>query len=267
MKNRSSQINKAIFNHCQLLLLCCLLPLSTLCQSDEAVPAPAPTSKTEAATQTQPFDDIGAPNDGKQKEKPRIEDLGKAKYRIGVIKIDKARRLITVPGVMLPYEEGKPIEFMATMKQGYKSYESVLSLQTNAFEFNLACILIGLDPGKAVSSKFHFDPQPVQGDPVSIKVSWQKNGKQVEYDVIDLLKLGEAKPGKPTVWSYTGSMFVEGDRYLAQMDGVLIGLIHDPASIIEHKKGLAIGNWASIAIDPDIAPPGGQEIIISIQGL
>ena len=263
MKNLTCQFNKVIFNHCQLLLLCFLLSLSTVSLSDEAA------AKIEAATeiQAQPFDDIGTPNDGRQKEKPRIEDLGKARYRIGAIKIDKTRRLITVPGVMLPYEEGKMIEFMATMKQGYKAYESVLSLETNAFEFNLACILIGLDSKKAVLSKFHFDPQPVQGDPVSIQVSWEENGKRVEYDVIDLLKIGETKPDKPTVWSYTGSMFVDGDRYLAQMDGVLIGLIHDPASIIEHKKGLAIGNWASIAIDPDIAPPGGQEIIISIQGI
>ena len=263
MKNRICQINKGTFNSCQLLLLCFLLPQSTVCLSDEVAPAP----KIEAATEAQPFDDIGAPNDGRQKEKPRIEDLGKEKYRVGAIKIDKARRLITIPGVMLPYEEGKMIEFMATMKQGYKSYESVLSLETNAFEFNLACILIGLDSKKAVLSKFHFDPQPVQGDPVSIKVSWEKNGKRLEYDVIDLLKIGETKPAKPTVWSYTGSMFVEGDRYLAQMDGVLIGLIHDPASIIEHKKGLAVGNYGSITIDPDIAPQGGQEIIISIQGL
>jgi hypothetical protein len=263
MKDRTCQVNKAIFNRCQLLFLCFLLPLSTACLSDEAV------AKIEAATkaQPQPFDDIGEPKDGRQKEKPKIEDLGKARYRIGTIIIDKARRLITIPGVMLPYEEGKMIEFMATMKQGYKSYESVFSLEANAFEFNLACILIGLDPEKAVSSKFHFDPQPVQGDPVSIKVSWEKNGKSVEYDVIELLKTGETKPDKPSVWSYTGSMFVEGDRYLAQMDGVLIGLIHDPASIIEHKKGLAVGNWGSIAIDPGIAPHGGQEIIISIQGL
>jgi len=263
MRNRSCQFNKTIFKRYQLVLLCFLLPLSTVCLSDEV----APVSKIEAATEAQPFDDIGVPNDGRQKVKPRIEDLGKEKYRVGAIKIDKTRRLITIPGVMLPYEENKMIEFMATMKQGYKAYESVLSLETNAFEFNLACILIGLDSKKAVLSKFHFDPQPVQGDPVSIKVSWVKNGKRVEYDVIDLLKIGETKLDKPTVWSYTGSMFVEGDRYLAQMDGVLIGLIHDPASIIEHKKGLAGGNWESIAINPDIAPQGGQEIVISIQGV
>jgi hypothetical protein len=259
MKNWVSKINKGIFHSCQLLLLCLLLPLSTVCLSDEGAPV--------IETATQPFDEVGVPNDGKVKEKPRVEDLGKEKYRIGAIKVDKAKRLITIPGVMLPYEEGKAIEFMATMKQGYKSYESVMSLEANAFEFNLACILIGLDSRKSVAPKFHFDPQPVQGDPVSIKVAWEKNGKMVEYDVIELLKVGETKSVIPSVWSYTGSIFDDSDRYLAQMDGVLIGLIHDPASIIEHKTGIGVGNWGSVIVDPDNAPQSGQTLIISIQGL
>jgi len=254
MKNLT-HLNKGFFSRCQLFLLCFLLPLSSTCLPDEAAPEIQPQS----------FGDVGMPNDGRVKEKPRIEDLGKGRYRIGAIKIDKAKRLITMPGVMLPYGEGKAIEFMATMKQGYKSYESVLSLEVNAFEFNLACILIGLDSKRSVPSEFHFDPKPVEGDPVSIKVAWKKNGKLVEYDVIDLLKAGKVKSEKPSVWSYTGSMFVEGDRYLAQMDGVLIGLIHDPASIIEHKKGVGIGNWGMLTVDSDVAPKSGQALVIKIQ--
>lgn len=261
MKNQSRQLSEIIFKNYRLLLLCVLLPFSTTCFADEGA------SATGAANEVQPFDDIGMQNDGKMKVKPTVEELGKEKYRIGSIQVDKAKRLITVPGVMLPHEEGKAIEFMATMKQGYKSYESVISLDANAFEFNLACILIGLDAKKAVPPKFHFDPQPVQGDPVSIKVSWKKNGKQVEYDVLELLKAGETKAEIPSVWSYTGSAFDDHDRYMAQMDGVLIGVIHDPASIIEHKKGLGVGQWGSLMVNPDIAPQGGHEVVVSIQSL
>jgi len=54
---------------------------------------------------------------------------------------------------------------------------------------------------------------------------------------------------------------------MAQIDGVLIGLIHDPASIIEHREGIGIGNWGNIAIDPERAPAGGQEIVLQIQGV
>ena len=252
MKDQFRCVNKGFFNRGQLFLLCLLLPLTTVCLS-------------EAATKLNPPPPMEEQNDGRMKVKPRIEDLGDERYRIGAIEIDKAKRLITIPGVMLPYEKGKIIEFIATMKQGYKSYESVMSLEADAFEFNLACILIGLNSKKAESPKFHFDPNPVLGDPVSIKVGWQKNGKQLEYDVIELLKSGETKPVKPSQWSYTGSMFVDGDHYLAQMDGVLIGLIHDPSSIIEHKEGLALGNYGSIMVDPDSAPENGQALTIKIQ--
>ena len=207
------------------------------------------------------------PNDGTMKQPPTVEKMGKEIFRVGAITVDKSKRQITVPGKMLPYEENKAIEFVATMRQGYKAYESVLMLDANAFEFNLACILIGLDAKNSIAAKFHFDPEPVEGDKVSIRVGWQGKSHWIEQDVVNLLKVAEKKPASPSVWSYTGSMFLEGDRYLAQMDGVLIGLIHDPASIIEHREGIAIGNWGDIAIDSKMAPSSGQDIILKIQSL
>jgi len=207
------------------------------------------------------------PNDGRMTEEPSVQELGGDRFRIGAITVDRSTRLITLPGKMIPYEEGKPIEFVATMRQGYKAYESVLALDANAFEFNLACILIGLDPDKASNVEYHFDPNPIAGDKVAIRVGWRVNEQWVEMDVAELVKVGEEKPATPSVWVYTGSRFIEGDRYMAQMDGVLIGLIHDPASIIEHREGIGIGNWGSIAIDPELAPAGGQEIVLQVQAI
>jgi hypothetical protein len=211
--------------------------------------------------------EIGEPNDGRMTQKPSVQELDKDQFQIGSIKLDKRKRLITVPGRMIPYEEGKPIEFVATMKQGYKAYESVLMLDANAFEFNLACILIGLDPDKASAAKFHFDPDPIEGDRLSIRVGWQENDQWIEKDLAELVRVGEEKPATPSVWIYTGSQFVDGDRYMAQMDGVIIGLIHDPASIIEHREGIGIGDWGSIAIDSDAAPGGGQQILLRVQAI
>jgi hypothetical protein len=210
---------------------------------------------------------IGEHEDGRMKEKPQIEDLGGGNYRIGAIKVDKNAQQITVPGIMLPYEEGKAIEFLATTWQGFKSYESVFELKSNAFEFNLACILIGLDAKRGVAPRYHFDPESVKGDPVSVRVVWQQHGDTHEHDVVELLKTGEQKPSIPSVWSYTGSAFVEGDRYLAQMDGVLIGLVHDPASIIEHREGLGLGNWGMLVIDKSLAPDSATPVSLIIRRL
>ena len=246
------------------LLTLFLLTLSSVCLSDELQPPIMPPEDSSLS-------EMGELTDGRVKQKPQIEKLGNEKYRIGSIRIDKTKRLITIPGKMLSYEGGKAIEFLATMKNGYKSYESVFMLDVNAFEFNLACILIGLDSSHAVPAKFHFDSEPVKGDPVSIRVSWESNGKRVDYDVIELLTTGDANPDTatvpslPSIWSYTGSMFVEGDQYLAQMEGVLVGLVHDPASIIEHRTGLGLGNYGFVTIDASRAPQRGQEILITIQ--
>ena len=238
----------------QLILLVFLSLLGSVCWSAEVTPAVENTVPNE-------------PNDGRMTREPSVQKLGNEQFKIGAIVVDRSKRLITVPGSMIPYEEGKPIEFVATMRQGYKAYESVLTLDANAFEFNLACILIGLDPDKASSVEYHFDPNPIAGDKVSIRVGWRENGQWLEMDVADLVKVGEEKPASPSVWVYTGSRFIEGDRYMAQMDGVLIGLIHDPASIIEHREGIGIGNWGNIAIDPELAPAGGQEIVLQVQGI
>jgi len=244
-----------------LFLLIFLSLWGPACWSDESKPVLKVAFENAIPTE------MGEPNDGKMTQQPGVEELGGEKFRINTIMVDRGKRLITVPGRMIPYEENKPIEFVATMKQGYKSYESILMLDANAFEFNLACILIGLDADKASAAKFHFDPDPVEGDKVSIRISWQEKGQWIEMDVADLVKIGEEKPATPSVWVYTGSAFIDGDRYLAQMDGVLIGLIHDPASIIEHREGIGIGNWGSIAIDSELAPAGGQEILLKVQSL
>ena len=210
---------------------------------------------------------MNKPNDGRMGDRPQVEPMGEERYRIGSIRVDKTRRRISVPGVMLPFDDNKPIEFLASMKQGHKSYESVLSLDANAYEFNLACILIGLDAERSILPKFHFDAEPIIGDPVSIRVSWQEGAATYEYDVVELLKLGKEKPEKPSQWSYTGSAFIDGGRYLAQMDGVLIGLIHDPASIIEHREGLGIGNWGSLTVDARLAPASNQPLVLEIRHL
>ena len=243
---------------------CVLLALVGLLIKPSMAQQPVPADTAPGGYQPEV---IGEPEDGRMKEKPRIEDLGGERYRIGAILVDKANHRFTVPGVMLPYGEGKAIEFLATTNQGFKSYESVFSLNSNAFEFNLACILIGLEAKRAVAPRFHFDPQPAKGDSVSVRVSWEQQGNTHEHDAVELLKSGEKSPDTPSTWSYIGSAFIQGDRYLAQMDGVLIGLVHDPASIIEHREGIGLGNWGMLVVNGSKAPATGTPITLTVNRL
>jgi hypothetical protein len=201
-----------------------------------------------------------APNENDNK--PQIQELGDQRYQIGSIIIDKKRKEFSVSGVVLRKEP--PLEFVAVTKGGNKAYESLLELNANAFEFNLACILIGLDSKKSQPSKFHFDPSPVQGDAVNVLVSWQSKDKNTTIAVADIFK-NEKMPAISDKWIYTGSSFTENNIYLAEMDGTLIGFSHDPASIIEHKEGIGLGDYGSVTINSSTVPAVGEMVKIIVK--
>ena len=194
---------------------------------------------------------------------PPVKDLGNGKYRIGAIELDKTNLRFTIPGTILDIAD-QPLEYIAVTKGGLKAYESLLELQANAYEFNLACILIRLDNKNARLPEFHFDPKPVPGDQVKITIQWMQGeaSKSVgaEQIVLEGGKLVESKR-----WSYTGSTFDPDNRYLAEMAGTLIGFVHDPSSIIEHQDGLGLGQYGEVLANHAILPPPGTAVYLTVE--
>jgi len=194
-------------------------------------------------------------------KKPNIEDLGKGRYRIGSIIVNKPEKSFQVPGEILRLQP--PLEFLAVTKGGMKGYESLLELDVNAFEFNLACILIGLDKEKAKAPEFHFSEEPAQGDPVSIWISWEQDGKNVRIPASNSLLEGEKTINNN--WVYSASGFTPSGEYLASVDGTLVGFVHDPASIIEHTKGLGLGNYGAVSGNAAVLPAVGSKILFTVE--
>ncbi|MCP3869197.1 MAG: hypothetical protein GY703_14070 [Gammaproteobacteria bacterium] len=203
---------------------------------------------------------VGAGPD--QQQSPGIIDQGDGRFAIGNIVLDKPDRSFTIPGQIL--RVNGPLEYLAVTTGGLKSYESLLELNVTAFEFNTACLLIGLDPDNSRPSPYHFDPNPVVGDEVKISVSWTLDSKPVEYDAADLLTVRESVAA-PGGWSYTGSGFTRENRYLAHLDGTLIGFAHDPASVIEHGKGLGLGDYGAVNGHQGRLPPVGTEVVLTVR--
>jgi len=193
---------------------------------------------------------------------PQVEDLGGGRYRIGTIEVDKEARKFTVPGTVIALADGTPIEYLAISRVGSKAYESLVQLDVSAVEFNLACILIGLDRDKAVRPQQHFDPVEVTGDVVDIRISWQGEDGAREMEIERLLK--DTTDAADHVWVYTGSSFLLDGRYLAEIIGTLIGVVHDPGSIIQHQRGLGLGNYGAVTMDPDTVPPGGTPVSVMV---
>jgi hypothetical protein len=196
--------------------------------------------------------------------KPAIEDLGNGKLRIGNISLDRNERSFSLPGVV--YRHAPPLEFLAAPIRGYKVYESLLVIDTNAIEFNTACILIGLDNKEAVLPNYQSDDTRIKGQPVAITVSWEQNGERVSVPAERLLTVNGEEAG-PAEWVYLGSQFTPDNRYLAHLDGILIGVVHDPGSVIEHRTGLGLERYGAVAANPRVAPPEGTRVRMTIKNV
>lgn len=183
--------------------------------------------------------------------KVTLARLGGNRFRVGNIVIDKNAKSFEVPGKFLRTEP--PIEFLAVAKNGKRGYESLLEFDVNVYEFNLACILIGLDTHKGLPPKQHFDPTPVMGDAVEIRLSWEVGGTTTEHSASDFFLVDNQKLADGN-WVYTGSRFTP-QGYLADMaGGTLVGFVHDPASIIEHGQGFGPQSYGGLKLDKALMP-------------
>jgi hypothetical protein len=190
-----------------------------------------------------------------------VEDLGEGRYRLGVIEINQAQGRFEVPGVINRHDG--PLEFLATTEGAQKAYESLIELQTNAHNFNLACILIGLTEAGATRPRMHFDPEPVQGDPVDVEVSWRDAQQLVTRRAAELFQL-DGKPVKSHRWRYIASHFGPDGRYIAEELGTLIGFVHDEDSIIQHREGLGLNDYGGVKLNMELVPAVGYPVRVAV---
>lgn len=190
-----------------------------------------------------------------------IEDLGDERFRIGQIIVDRANGSFTVPGRVAHLDD--PLEYVAVAEGGVKGYESLLELKTSADEFQLACILIGLDDADAVKPRYQFDERTVVGQPVAIDISWESDDEMRTFAITDVLSM-QADAKAAADWVYIGSFTAENGEFMAAMVGTLIGFVHDPYAIIEHKNGLAIGAYGMITGNASLLPPEGAPVTMSV---
>jgi hypothetical protein len=193
-----------------------------------------------------------------------VTDLGDNRYQIGAIVADRDAAEFSVPGEILDLD--RPLEYVAVSEGGRKAYESLLMVSASATEFNLACILIGLDAAKSTLPKYQFDREPLRGQAVEVFVEWEGSKGTVRKPAGALMSRDGA-PVDADDWVYTGGATMEGDPpvYLSESLGTLVGFVHDPASIIEHREGLGIGAYGSLQGNPESSPPKGSAVRLVVR--
>jgi len=210
---------------------------------------------------------------------PAAEDLGGGRYRIGRIEVDKGAARFTVPGRVLRLDP--PLEYLAVTPGGYKAYESLLELDAGGVEFNLACILIGLDAEGAQRPEYQFDPRPAKGQRVAVSVGWDAAGSAQRVSAAEALAGATPGAGRPTDgpglpaerpiqkptddWVYIGSFFLQDGAYAAAQIGTLVGFVHDPAAVIEHRPGLGIGSYGSVGGNKALPWAVGTPVVLTVE--
>jgi len=202
------------------------------------------------------------PVDEGEAQAPPMEQIGEKRYRIGEIIVDQAAAEFTLPGTVLHLSG--PLEYLAVARDGLKEYESLLELAASPTEFNLACILIGLDDKNSVKPRYQFDERKAEGQAVSISIAWQKDGKTISISGANAMSVGDDVFADDS-WVYIGSMTSEdGQQFMANMTGTLIGFVHDPYSVIDHRNGAAIGSYGLLTANEGVLPPEGSTVSLTV---
>lgn len=194
-----------------------------------------------------------------------IEKIGEHRYRLDAIEIDTLQRTLTINGRS---NDVTTLEFIANTPGGMKAYESALTLETTAVKFNAALMLIGLDPANARRTTRALDQTPPGGDPVEITVEWSRDGERIQVGADQLIydkPAGSVLTG--TTWVYTGSAFIPQVGYLADLDGVLIGFVHNPSPVIESPRGLGTRRYGDLVLNPDLRLTPGTPVRLTVKAV
>jgi hypothetical protein len=194
-----------------------------------------------------------------------IQKLADNVYRLGKIHIDTAKKEVTVSGTV---NSVRVLEFIANTRGGMKAYESALTLDTDGIDFNTALLLIGFDVTHSRQPRRHFDPTTPEGDRASLTLEW-KRGSETRRSPVEELLYDDVthQPAPLGAWVYTGSAILANGRYLANVDGVLIGFVHSPAPIIEQVEGVGVSRYGQIIMNPNIGLDPETPIILTVKYL
>jgi hypothetical protein len=243
----------------RVIALCGALVLASGPSAQSTAGSPAQSSAPAAAAPPPPFATGRAPPVGE------LKPLGKDRYQVGRIVVDKKAARFTVPGRVLVLD--RPLEYLATTPKGMKDYETLLEVDATGSEFNLACILLGLERDPRQGPFYQFSEAPLVGPKVLVSIAWQDGNKRREISAAEALldPKGDVRP-ESVEWVYTGSLSMPPDgQFAADITGTLIGFVHDANSIIESVAGLGIGAYGSVSGNAALLPPVGAPIELIVQ--
>ena len=206
-----------------------------------------------------------------QEPGPQVERIDENLFRVGTIMVDTAKREVAVPGIVNTVARGGPLEFLANTQgnapgePGWRAYESAVQFDTDAVTFNLALVLIGLDSSDAIDGR-NFDMD--KADRAQIRIAWDDDdGPRTVRAEEMLYNRDTGKTLTRSDWVYTGSYFLEDGRYLADVEGILVGFIHRSAPILEYPLNEGVGTYGHVVFNPELGLEPGDPILMTVTAI
>jgi hypothetical protein len=232
--------------------------LGVVCAQDQLPPVAAPTLQVVA----QPM--MPQPVPATEVEPTSaIEKVSPGVFRIGLVTINKQERSITF-SAEVNMDQGL-LEYLLVKSSG-KTHESLLRTRVEPFHLQLACLLLGLE-GTTRPLAFQGAPETPTGDAVTVTLTVTDKAGQSRTIKPEtwLAKMQEMKPAPVESLSlvFTGSMLSAG-RFMAQSEGSMIALYHDPVAIIDNSSpgGETHNYWA---VREGATPPVGTPVTVLIK--
>ena len=191
---------------------------------------------------------------------PPIKLVSPGVFEIGGAVIRKKDNRVEFPAVV---NMNKGLLEYLIVGEGGKVHESLLRTAVEPYALQIALLMLGLE-GTTNPLKEQGDPRRPEGDPVSIHIRWENEGKEATTRIEQwVLNKKERGPLKTIHWIFTGS-FISRGVFMAQAEKSIVAIYHDPVAMIDNPlpEGASDEIWF---VYEERVPPVGTKVQVIIQ--
>lgn len=221
------RIHRGRITHSLFLFFCCGSIICDNTYSDQADEEIAPESETSAKT---------------EKLEPLVRKISSSLYQIGLIKLNKDTREITLPAQTNITDPGTLLEYLLVHSNGEKIHESLLVTEADPMHLNIALKLLNYKESPELFSLPREDGTPSGKFPevdkelkaaarLGVYITREENKVQKTTPATQWIQhSATGKPMPSTPWVYTGS-YIHENKFNAKLTGNMLTIFHDQGSI------------------------------------
>ena len=220
----------------------------------------------------------GQPTPAASTNEPPLTQISRDIFQLGAVRLDKNRRTVQFPAQM-NMKQGV-IEYLLVNARG-KTYESLLSTDTEPYYIHLAMLLIGARGAPQTAALLNAPSQPfhvnrpdaatnlppalaIQGDPVTIELAWQTAGGRKQLRAEDcIMNLATKTNASRSPWIYNGSRVING-IFVAQREASIVAMIDDIDAMMNNPRP-GSDNDQIWQINSDVLPPTNTPVEVTFK--